>query len=159
MAHKTHGPSTDEVSLDDPVPKIRVFWSDGTGTALWDQRIGGNDRTWYAPPAADYTESLYVSENGLTLRCFHSKQPQLTGSAECGDLFDADSYAVHCTPAEAVEWLRLHGYEIPADLHGDSRPPENHAGGIQFNVEKMTVQQLNQTNNNLGAVNNAIQSD
>lgn len=153
--------STGEASCGDAVPKIRVFWSDGTGTALWDQRIGEGDRTWYAPPAADFTESLFISKSGVILRCFHSKQPQLTGSAECGDLFDADSHAVRCTAAEAIGWLRRHDYEIPGDLRGDYQPPEDPAGGTQViqNVEKMFVQQLNQTNNNLRDVNNAIQSD
>ena len=98
------------------VPKIRVFWSSGNGTALWDQRIGPEDRSWLAPPAADYAESLYASDSGMLLRCFHSKHPQLSGLAECGDLFDADSYAVNCIPAEAVEWLCRYGYAIPDDL-------------------------------------------
>jgi hypothetical protein len=161
MVSDTIGPSREEASDDDPVPKIRVFWSDGTGTALWDQRRVTNDRTWYAPPAAEYTESLFVSENGLILRCFRSKRPQLTGSADRGDLFDAESYAIHYTPAEAVEWLRRNGYEIPADLRGDSRPQADQVGSVQIiqNVEQMTVRQLNQTNSNLGDVNNAIQSD
>jgi hypothetical protein len=161
MVNETPDPLPEEAFYDDPVPKIRVFWSDGRGTALWNQWKGTNDRTWYAPPAADYTESLFVSETGLILRCFHARQPQLTGSAACDDLFDAESYAIHYTPAEAVEWLRRNGYETPADLRGDSRPQADQIGSVQIiqNVEQMTVRQLNQTNSNLGDVNNAIQSD
>jgi hypothetical protein len=85
----------------------------------------------------------------------------LTGSAGCDDLFDAESYAIHCTPAEAVDWFRRNCYEIPADLRSDSGPPDDQAAGIKIiqNVETMMVQQLNQVNSNFGDVNNAIQSD
>ena len=110
---------TENYPPDGAVPKIRVFLSDGRGSAgTWNQRLGAGDRYWPAPPTpkGDFIESLYGSAGGMFLECFHAKHPQLSGSAECGDLFDHDSYAVRLTPAEAVAWLQRHNLGVPDDL-------------------------------------------
>ena len=100
-------------------PKIRVLDSDGVCRGgLWRPVSRIDRRLWPAPPAADYSESLIVEAepSSMILRYFAARQPDLSGSPECDDLFDHASYAVRCNASEAVDWLERHGYSPPDDL-------------------------------------------
>jgi hypothetical protein len=101
----------------DHAPKVRVYDSDGVFRGgLWRPIWRPDLRSWAAPPAPDYSESLVLEPPGLILRYFGARKSELSGSVERDSLFDSASYAVRCTAAEAIAWLERYGYIPPDDL-------------------------------------------
>lgn len=101
--------------------KIRVFDTDGVfrGGLLKLHMIGLKDRKWAGVPHADYEETLIDNSADQTgswflLRMSHT--PDISGSKECDDEFDANSHALSYSLEEAARWLKENGYDSPPDL-------------------------------------------
>ena len=101
--------------------KIRVFDTDGIfrGGLLTTDDIGLDNRKWPGTPRPDHAETLIDLSSDKTgywflLRISHT--PDISGSKECDDEFDANSYALRYSPEEASHWLKENGYDPPPDL-------------------------------------------
>lgn len=106
--------------------KTRIYDSDGVFRGcLWNTNMYTrmNCRVWDGLPHPHFNEYLFdISEpdqascTGSWFILRLSATPDLSGSEECDDLFDANSYALRISPVEAVRFLAGLGYDAPADL-------------------------------------------
>ena len=114
--------------------KIRVFDTDGIfrGGQLTTDGIGLDNRKWPGTPRPNHAETLIDLSSDKTgywflLRISHT--PDISGSKECDDEFDANSYALRYSPEEASHWLKENGYDPPPDLVEQANLTEVPDGG------------------------------
>ncbi len=114
--------------------RCHLYETDGSGVGgLFDPvDFKLHCKSWHGKPHPHFEEVIYVGDDGFCVLYRQARKRHITGSVECGDLFDSASSALGLTAAAALAWFAEHGYQPPAELRALARA-QDVAGGHRSN--------------------------